>query len=242
MKKIPTVLIIGFLLLNALGAAALSTTIINDRQATLTIHDSVEFQQTLFDQSESSQYLSLQMKECSTFLASPGKPKLPKMVKTIELPFGVTDVTVEATPSDKSIQSIEKQIQPATQLLPLTVYDYTYLPVKSIKDESVYQSSSPYPSSWCSYKVGCGLNKQNEHVTFVTIDLYPIRYVPLDNTLIMAEQTDITIKYKEPEQTPFLATNAHDLIIIAPEVFSSALEPFKCFFQSFFETVFWLPT
>jgi hypothetical protein len=53
---------------------------------------------------------------------------------------------------------------------------------------------------WYDYNVGVGING-NERCVFVKVQTFPVQYNPSENTIEWAENIEINIKYKEPEQT-----------------------------------------
>jgi len=58
----------------------------------------------------------------------------------------------------------------------------------------------------------------------VAIHLFPVRYIPADGKLYVAEGADITITYEEPRSNPFPGNSAYDLVIITPQKFSGTLQ------------------
>ena len=175
----------------------------------------------------SKQYCRVEGRNVDSYLMKPGRPILPKIVRTFEIPFGARNISVDVTPFDVSERVIKRQIQPCPAPLPL-------LSIRSLvkkhrmtvlKNEQVYQSDDPYPSDWYHYNVGVGVNKCFEHVTFVTVHFYPVRYIPGENRVIYASGADISISYTPPDKIPFPVTSSYDLVIIAPSVFKDALQP-----------------
>ncbi len=156
------------------------------------------------------------------YIMSPGKPMLPRVVKVIELPFGVKNVNIEVTPENIEEMSIPKEIQPAPAPAPLSPMK-GYVPPPR-KDEEVYGSHELYPSSWYSYRIGCGLNGNNEHVTFVVINIYPIRYIPAEGRIYFARNVDIKITYDMPSRSILPKVSQYDMVIIAPSAFATELQ------------------
>ncbi|MCD6480828.1 MAG: peptidase C25, partial [Thermoplasmata archaeon] len=155
------------------------------------------------------------------YLISPGKPMLPRILKVIELPFGVRNVEVEVVHG--AIQEIDlpMEIMPSPSPMPLSLMEGFVPP--PMKDEAAYGSHALYPPSWFTYRVGCGLNEEGEHVTFVTLNIYPIRYVPAEGKVYMAQDFDVMVRYFPPEKT-LPSVGDYDMVIIAPSEFSSHLE------------------
>jgi len=221
MKKILTIVIACFLVLGGLGVAAIHNET-HSQTEQVTIEDTwIKSEPLTIIQEES--YVKVTYEKESSLLMIPGKPLLPRIVKSFELPFGATNIDVQVALSATYEQTIDKQIQPSPSPMPLSPIENYKVPSK--KDTQLYQSSDPYPFEWYQFDVGVGVNGHFEHVTFVNVHLYPIRYIPAENTLIIAEQADIAISYTQPETNPFLQTADYDLAIIAPSIFSDALQP-----------------
>ena len=221
MNRLISVIIIFCFVLGGLGAAAIqpeSTTEYRTLNKTFQIA-----RNDLRITEKQDQYLRVSFSQNDQYLLNPGKPILPRYIQTFELPFGATNIHVQVTASETAKQTIYKQIQPSPAPMPLSPIENYQAPEQ--KDESLYQSSEPYPSEWYRYNVGVGVNEHFEHVTYVTVHIYPIQYTPADNILTIAETADITITYTPPESNLFPQTTAYDLVIIAPSAFSDALQP-----------------
>jgi hypothetical protein len=220
MKKIAILFIVGILVGSTLGVAGIKT----NQQATISLSQQLSTPQMQI-QSANNDYIMLELAGSSTYLSTAGHPRLPEIVQVIELPFGSTDIRVSLTPQDITTQHIDQEIKPAAALLPLTPEYQSITTGTTMKDKSIYAMTTPYPTTWYTTTTGVGLNKNNQHVTFLSIHYYPIRYTPATATLQIAHNADITINYTPLENTPFPTTSTYDLVIIAPEKFESALQP-----------------
>jgi hypothetical protein len=220
-KKILPLLIVGILVLSGLGAVAIDNDTTNDYK---TVEKYITLSlSSLVIKDRDSNYIDVSLEDTSAYLMTPGDPVLPKVVKSVELPFGVTNVKVEVTPINVKEQFVEKEIRPGPAFLPLETIS-NEVALESEKDEGIYTSEEAYPSSWYSYRVVCGLNDANKIVTHVLIDSYPVKYVPATGKLFVAESFDIKITYDDPETNPFPLNTAYDMVIIAPSKFSSDLQ------------------
>ena len=182
---------------------------------------------TFYVKDVSKEYCRVESKDIHSYLMKPGRPILPKIVKTFEIPFGATNIEIKVTPLEISQQTIKKQIQPCPAPMPLLnvkSFAKKYKMV-STRDNQVYQSKNPYPSDWYHYNIGVGVNEDFEHVTFVTVHFYPLRYIPAENRIIYAEKADVNISYTPPEENLFSTTSTYDLVVIAPSKFEDALQP-----------------
>jgi len=222
MKKIVLLGIIGILIGSTLGAASTTT----NQPTTMTLSEHLTTPAISIQPTDNEGYLLLELSDTSTYQTTAGEPQLPKIVRTVELPFAATDITVTLTPHDITTQHIEQEITPAAPLLPLTPEYQSAAAQATMKDSQTYSMTTPYPASWYTTKIGVGLNEHNEHVTFLTINYYPIRYTPATGTLLIAATADATVTYTPPTHTPFPAKTSYDFVIIAPQAFEKALQPF----------------
>jgi len=151
------------------------------------------------------------------------EPMIPYYSKIFELPFGskITDISIKQ--SEITTLSIENDVYPAP--MKESIGKQTHID-KSLMNKSIYSSESPYPNEWYSVSTGAGLNKQNEHVLFLSFQLFPVHYLPLEKSLEYSENFEIKISYQEPKYT-IENTNEedYDLVIISPATFSENLNP-----------------
>lgn len=91
-------------------------------------------------------------------------------------------------------------------------------------DEDIYQSSELFPSDWVTYHTGGGLSGE-EHKTFFSARIYPVRYNPIDDEIQYIKQISINITYEEPD-VPLIDENTEtELLILAPSDFKNSLQP-----------------
>ena len=221
MKKITILFVVGILISTTIGAVGTQSTQESTKSLSAYIHTPSFQIQSLNNEN----YLLIELSETSTFQTKAGQPQLPKIVYTFELPFGARDICVSCNPHDITTQQIDQEIRPAAQMLPLTVESQSLAAYTRIKDEQVYAMTTPYPETWFTTSVGVGLNKENEHVTFVNVHYYPIRYTPATGILHIASAADISVSYTSPTYNPFPTNTEYDLVIIAPASFEKALQP-----------------
>jgi len=220
MKKLTSLILVFCLIFGGIGAVAYQKTETNGQFLTTV---KLNTSQINFEE-KGTEYLQISFSENENFLLSPGKPILPKIIQTYEIPFGATNIEVNVKTQNVYTKTIEKQIQPSPAPLPLSPIDTMQKRVG--KDIELYQSNNPFPSQWYDFNVGVGVNEHFEHVTFVTVHLYPIQYTPAKNLITVAETAEIDISYEVPDTNPFPLTSAYDLVIITPSSFSDALQPF----------------
>ena len=89
MKKLLPILVVCFLVLSGLGAVAGT----NENSEMITVSFSSP---TINDYD--SEYIEINLQDSPYLVLDPGKPVLPYVVKSIELPLGVKNVNVKVTP------------------------------------------------------------------------------------------------------------------------------------------------
>jgi len=224
MKKILPIIVIGILVLSGIGAVAISKeNLFAEEKSVIYDHCTIEISSIVFKDSKED-YIEVELEEISSYFMNPGKPILPKIVKTFELPFGVKNTNVEVIANNIKEIEINQKICPSPIHLPLIANTDIDIEVKSVKDTKVYSSNEKYPSTWYKSFIRCGLNSINERVTHLILHIYPIRYAPALNKLYVAENTDVKISYNLPDSNPFPLNSEYDLVIIAPDKFSKNLE------------------
>jgi hypothetical protein len=207
MKKILLITVIGLLVLHGAGTVAITN------ETTGKINEIIKTTPLTIKENK---YAEIQLKDTATYLMKPGQPVLPKIVKTVELEFNARSINVEATPKTVKEYKIAKEIRPAPTPVPLI----PGATAKHTKNQAIYTSDEPFPSSWYTYRVGCGLNRKGEHVTHVAIHLFPVRYIPAKDKLHVAEEFEITITYEKNGKKPFPLNSEYDLVIITPSRFA----------------------
>ena len=190
MKKIAILFIVGILVGSTLGVAGITT----NQQAAMSLSQHISTPQIQI-QSTSNEYIMLELEGSSTYLSTAGHPRLPEIIQVVELPFGSTDISVSLTPQDITTQQIDQQIKPSAALLPLTPEYQSLAAGTTMKDESIYAMTTPYPTTWYTTTTSVGLNKNKQHVTFLSIHYYPIRYTPATGTIQIAQNADVDITY-----------------------------------------------
>jgi hypothetical protein len=166
---------------------------------------------------EEGKYVSVELEEATSYIVRPGEPMLPKVTEVYVLPFGsnVKDVTVEFSEFKK--QGVSKQVKPASK----PVIDGRA--VEWIKSEEIYSSSALYPKDAFSYRTCTGVYGR-EHVVFLSVQFYPVRYSPANNMLYYCDNVEIRYVYEKPYD-PIVFPDEYDLVVIAPAEFEQVLQP-----------------
>jgi len=221
MKKMTTIAIIIFLVLSGLGAVAIKIETINNYK---TMNNrTIEMDFSSINVIENNEGITFSFTSEELYLLNPGQPMIPKVIKKFELPFGVTNINLELIPKEITEMEISNEIKPVPSPMPKSSIE-GFKPYPK-KDKTVYESAELFPKNWYTYNVGCGLNKNGDHVTHLVIHIYPIRYSPLLNKLSITNKADISISYNDPDVDIFPATSEYDLVIIAPSKFQANIEP-----------------
>ena len=179
---------------------------------------SLEFSSPIVE--EKGEYAVVKMNGLAS-LSESGEPVLPAETKVLTFPLGTKILQIEMTSLSTKRMNVEKQIQPGYKSIPLNrMHKITCVP-----DREIYESSNPYPNAWYRYTLGGGL-AEGRHVTFLVLQVCPVRYYPKENQIEYAEQMQFKITYEEPSQ-PVVNENLdmYDLVIIAPQAFESILSP-----------------
>lgn len=216
MKKILSTILVGILVLSGLGASVVAFSESNEKTEMKTLSFT---KPEISDYNE--EYVEVSLTDSISYIMEADKPQLPKVVELFELPFGIKNVEVDVTTKNIQTFSISKEVRPAQRPMPLISLKNS---VELEEDKIVYQSNELFPDDDFDYKVSCGLNPQGEHVTFVSVHVYPVRYKPLTGEIYVAETADITISYEEPENNPFPVNADYDMVIISPDKFSTDIQ------------------
>jgi hypothetical protein len=164
----------------------------------------------------------LRMNNQDSYLLNPGQPMLPRFLFQYDLPFGATNINVEVHPLASHTQRLTREIRPAPAPMPYTPTAQTSSYPE--KDQTVYSTDTLYPDAWFGFHIGCGLNKHGEHITLVSVNLFPVRYRPVTGELQIADDFSLSLQYQPPAQEIFPAKSTYDLVIIGPEIFSAEVQ------------------
>jgi hypothetical protein len=164
--------------------------------------------------------LTIQINEATEYRNTPGEPLLPLFMKTFEFPFGTQITNIRWTSSGTHDIHLTQKIVPIS--LPLTE---SILYPAQVENTEIYSTNQFFPETWCNYRLTGGLNKNNILTTFLTIQLNPIRYNPVENLIQSLDTLTIDVTYEQPFH-PFLPLNdAYDMVIICFDSYASLLEP-----------------
>jgi Peptidase family C25/Propeptide_C25 len=214
MKKLLPLCIVGILVFSVLGVVAIT----NDKTNDLKIKsESIAISEPIIK--DEGQYVTVSLEEAASSLLDPGKPMLPVLTKVFTFPFGTKISDVDVSFSETDELALLKEVNPATEPTPVDAKVVN----EPIKDPAVYESAELYPARSYSYTAGAGLDGK-EHVIYLAVQCYPVRYSPTNNILYMSDHAEIHVTYEEPA-APIIFSDQYDLVIISPSEFSNELQP-----------------
>jgi hypothetical protein len=214
MNKILLLLLVGILIFNGFGATAITRETKAFKYQTKEI--SVSFSEPIIR--ETDQYIIIDFNEATSSISDVGKPILPVVTQIFTFPFGSKLVDVEVHFSNVKKISLSKEIQSTSKSSPINTISQ-----ESRKNKEIYEYADLYPSD--SYKITTGGGiKDDKHVIYLAVHCYPIRYSYIEKSVYYSVGVDIKVNYEEPI-IPVLFNDEYDMVIVAPNKFSSALQP-----------------
>jgi len=140
------------------------------------------------------EFVEIDMEGTNARLYHARQPVLPVYTTTMSLPFGTKILGISCETYDIVTEQLPLKINPAPD--PIISNEHSKVLIQKM-DKKIYHTDEFFPDSWISYHTGAGLNDKNEHKTFLTIRIYPVRYNSVIDTIICAKKISITIDYKE---------------------------------------------
>jgi len=207
MKKLLSISIIGILIISGLGAFALSDEKSIEEKLLLS------FSHPLIK--EKDDCISLELEETDSILMKKNHYMIPTKTETFIFPFGTEITSVQCNPSNVHKQTLTKKlmITPEPVISSQTSFNEQYQKYENPHSIDV----------WYDYNVGVGING-NERCVFVKVQTFPVQYNPSENTIEWAENIEINIKHKEPEQTILSLDDEYSFIVLAPSEYSDELQ------------------
>jgi len=208
MRRTLSFLVVGILVLSGLGAVALANENTEKKNVLVT------FSQPVIN--EQNEYAVVSMDGTNSFLMRQNKPMLPSYTEEFYFPFGTKIKSVTVTPNNIQTQTISKDVIPTPQRA-VVGQD----PIN--EEEIIDYGTEPYPSVWFEYDVGCG-RYNGELNVIVDLQVYPIKYHPVEKIIESAREIDIVIEY-EPSTTQTSYREDYQLIVLGPSEFSAQISP-----------------
>ncbi|MFO8133543.1 MAG: C25 family peptidase propeptide domain-containing protein, partial [Thermoplasmatota archaeon] len=218
MKKIATVLIIALFAGGGM-MAGISHDVMQMSTAPAADGGTTESYTFTFAEPEISRdgWLHVDVEGCTT-VQHEGEPMLPYSTHTMTFPLGTSIRDVQVTLGDVETRQLDGTIAPAPRPMRLDMQPQAYIQEKG----PIYHQSGMYPSQWLTWNTGAGLH-HGEHVMFLTLQAFPARYAPQADELHHVDSIDVTVTVERPAE-PLLTADAYDLLIVAPEEFTDALQ------------------
>jgi len=213
MKKIVTIGIVCFLIVGGVGVYAFDNNQIKTTKVNVIVSKPII--------KECDEYVSIGFEEFDSFICESGKPYLPMITKVFTFTVGTRIIDVNVI-CDYEEYVLDKKIQPAPRQRIINEGFFRDSNGNIEIDNTVYNSLNPYPSEPYILSKGAGL-QGDDHVIFLTIQVASI-YTPKLDLLHIPQQIDITVEYMETDVSVFIA-DEYDMVIIAPDEFSSTLKP-----------------
>jgi len=164
--------------------------------------------------SQKQDYININVDGCRP-TRSAGQPILPIATRTLTFPLGTSINDVQCQPGDIATMELSAKPIPAPRLISHDG-DLT----SEVWEGPVYAGSNAYPSEWVRWRTNGGL-QDGEHVTYLTLNVYPVRYHPAADTAAYLSSIDVTVSY---EAGTGLATgDGYDMVVISPLTFYPAV-------------------
>ena len=183
-----------------------------------TVEFSIDFSTPILK--ENNNFYEIEVSESNSITTKDGSPLLPIYSKTFEFPLGVHITSIDIRHSLTETLNVEKQVRPVPSKE--KIGDQIIL-IEGRINEEVYNSDESFPNDWFTITTGAGLNKDNEHVLFLSCYITPVRYLPNAYLLQYITQFTIQIVYDEATPTP-VSSDIYSLMVITPSEFSESLQ------------------
>jgi len=169
---------------------------------------------------DNNEFITIHLDEATSFISVPEEPVLPVFLQTFEFPLGTRMKEIRCICSDVEDLQLLKKIIPAAKPVPWYQKEEAVQPEI---DKDIYNTDQLYPESWYSYRLAGGLNRENEETTFLTIQLNPVRYNPIQDTLQFVSSIKLEVIYEEPKNV-FVSPDEYDLLIISYDRYAPFLK------------------
>ena len=211
MQKRLIIFIVGILVLSGLGAIALPSDNIKIEMK------SISFSKPII--TEENEFLTVTLKEATSFLIKDGKPLLPSYIQTFTFPYGTKIKSITCTPNDIKQQKISKYIIQS----PIAVSGELALNKEVYQISEIDYGKDPYPNKWYNFDVGTGIYNGEQSI-ILKIQFFPVQYYPAEGMIKFASSADIIVKY-DNQVKPAAFKDNYDFIILGPSEFSDELAP-----------------
>lgn len=166
-------------------------------------------------------FATIHINEATGSQRIPGEPMIPIVIKTLELPLGTRIKDVRCTISDTTEMQLSQKIAPAVKPVSQINENTVILPEEN---KDIYTSDALYPKNWYTYGLTGGLNKNDIETTFLTIQINPVRYNPVKDTIQSIDTITLEITYEEPTHPFTPTTDTYHLLIISYDAYAPLLK------------------
>ncbi len=205
MKKIVSTVIVGFLIIGGLGAVAFPDEVSQEK---MTLH----FSQLAIN--ENNNFVTLELEGTNSVLMKYNHYMVPTRMETFTFPFGTEIKSIECIPKNVHQQTLTKELMVAPEPV-LLGFATAYQNIKPDENPIAF-------NGWYDYDIGTGINGHERNV-IVKLQIFPVQYHPLKNSIEWAEQIEIEIQYKEPEK-PIVSANEYNFLVLSPGEYANELE------------------
>ena len=213
-------IVLGIIVICVLLIPALTGIATPQEQRTETIIKTIEFSKPQVV--SQGNYADIMVEQTTSTLLHSGAPLLPRHDIVMTFPLGTEIIDISCTYSPIKILHLPKTIQHCPET---TLKSFSMGSIQQDKNQKLYHTSVLYPSSWYSYHTGGGFDNTNQHVTILSLHLYPVRYLSLINSISYITQASVEITYREPPTPLLQPDDPYDLLILTPEKFIDHLQP-----------------
>ncbi len=161
-------------------------------------------------------FIKIDIKEANEIKAIDNNPKIPFFTKTFELPFNSNIKNINTSISNVFEKDLSQVLTKNHFQKLTTMKDSNLIEIKNEKKISNTEFD------WYEINKGTGLNKENRHVLFISLDVYPVHILSEENKLEYIKDIKIEIDYDEPSFKSE-KENSVDLLIISPKEFKPDL-------------------
>ena len=193
-----------------------------EKNQTNSVIESIHFSQNFSEPNvlKIENYIEVTVEEANSDTFLQGTPNLPVFRKTYEFFWDTNIIDVSFVHSDVETKDLSGSLK-TTPVFKSTMNGEINIQ-QNVINTIMENNDTYFPNSWYSVEKSAGLNKDGEHVFFLTLNIYPTRYNKDENELEYITESTFEITYEE-SSTEFCDPDIYDLVIISPEEFKENL-------------------
>jgi len=184
-----------------------------------TMRYQVTFQPPVIECTDS--YAQVFVKGANQILMQENLPVLPMFAEIIKLPLGTKITKIQ--PNDFTVYTVPvpKQIRPADEPVPVKRERIS----DEKREDALYEEIFCYPENWYASTQGVGIDR-GERFLFLTLQIYPVRYLASSNQLQYITTTEFEISYETSLITDTVQ-GIYDLLVICPDAWKEDVGELK---------------